>query len=147
MEAFILSDDDNEDYNDLEEDVFVDPGFTPEEYYSDEENADCNIPETPGNAKSSAKSTFDSTSIDISHQILLREKAFRIYFDQSERRNEFLTLEKIVSSNHKPRCKRIVFSRAFSRSWRIALAGSFDKKIFSLYSSCSFLRMAESQYV
>ena len=105
MEAFILSDDDNEDYNDLEEDVFVDPGFTPEEYYSDEENADCNIPETPGNAKSSAKSTFDSTSLGISHQILLCEKAFRIYFDQSERRNEFLTGEKIVSSNHKPRFK------------------------------------------
>ena len=80
MEAFILSDDDNEDYNDLEEDVFVDPGFTPEEYYSDEENADCNIPETPGNsAKSSAKSTFDSTSLGISHQILLCEKAFRIF--------------------------------------------------------------------
>ena len=148
MEAFILSDDDNEDYNDLEEDVFVDPGFTPEEYYSDEENADCNIPETPGNNdKSSAKSTFDSTSIGISHQILLCEKAFRIYFDQSERRNEFLTREKIVSSNHKPRFKRIVFSRAFSRSSRITLAGSFDKVILSVYSSCSFLRMAESQYV
>ena len=58
LEAFILSDDDDEDYNDLEEDVFVDPGFTPEEYYSDEENADCNILETPGNnSKSCAKIT------------------------------------------------------------------------------------------
>ena len=41
------------------------------------------------------------------------KKRFGFYFDQSERRNEFLTREKIVSSNHKPRFKRIVFSRAF----------------------------------
>ena len=46
------------------------------------------------------------------------KKRFGFYFDQSERRNEFLTREKIVSSNHKPRFKRIVFSRAFSRSSR-----------------------------
>ena len=71
---------------------------------------------------------------------------------QSERRNEFLTREKIVSSNHKSRLKRIVFSR----SSLVALSGSFDKM---LYFRCSrvvrnsnfqviksyeiFLRMAE----
>ena len=32
-------------------------------------------------------------------------------FDQSERRNEFLIRAKLVSPNHKPRFKRIVFSR------------------------------------
>ena len=63
------------------------------------------------------------------------KKRFGFYFDQSERRNEFLTRAKIVSSNHKPRFKRIVFSRAFSRSSRLALKGSFDKIIFSVYSS------------
>ena len=57
------------------------------------------------------------------------KKCFGFYFDQSERRNEFLTRAKIVSSNHKPRFKRIVFSRAFSRSSRLALSGSFDKII------------------
>ena len=61
------------------------------------------------------------------------KKRFGFYFDQSERRNEFLTRAKIVSSNHKPRFKRIVFSR----SSRLALSGSFDKIIFSVYSSCS----------
>ena len=60
------------------------------------------------------------------------KKRFGFYFDQSERRNEFLTREKIVSSNHKPRFKRIVFSRAFSRSSRVALSGSFDKNIFGV---------------
>ena len=58
------------------------------------------------------------------------KKRFGFYFDQSDRRNEFLTREKIVSSNHKPRFKRVVFSRAFSRSSRVALSGSFDKIIF-----------------
>ena len=62
------------------------------------------------------------------------KKRFEFYFDQSERRNEFLTREKIVSSNHKPRFKRVVFSRAFS--W-VALSGSFDKIIFSVHSSYS----------
>ena len=70
-------------------------------------------------------------------KILLCKKRFGFNFDQSERRNEFLTREKIVSSNHKARLKRIVFSRAFSRSSRVALSGSFDKIIFSVYSSCS----------
>ena len=60
------------------------------------------------------------------------KKRFGFYFDQSERRNEFLTRAKIVSSNHKPRFKRIVFSRAFSRSSRLALSGSFDKIIGTL---------------
>ena len=55
------------------------------------------------------------------------KKHFGFYFDLSERRNEFLTRQKIVSSNHKPRLKRIVFSRAFSRSSQIPLSGSFDK--------------------
>ena len=58
------------------------------------------------------------------------KKRFGFYFDQSERRNEFLTREKIVSSNHKTRFKRIVFSRAFSRSSRVALSGSFDKILY-----------------
>ena len=58
------------------------------------------------------------------------KKRFGFYFDQSERRNEFLTREKIVSSNHKPQFKRIVFSRAFSRSSRVALSGSFDKILY-----------------
>ena len=61
------------------------------------------------------------------------KKRFGFYFDQSERRNEFLTREKIVSSNHKPRFKRIVFSPAFSRSSRVALSGSFDKIILELF--------------
>ena len=68
------------------------------------------------------------------------KKRFGFYFDQSERRNEFLTREKIVSSNHKPRLKRIVFSRAFSRSSRVPLSGSFDKIIFSVYLSKKFVR-------
>ena len=84
------------------------------------------------------------------------KKRFGFYFDQSERRNKFLTREKIVSSNHKPRFKEIVFSRAFSGSSRVALSGSFDK---ILYFRCTrvvrnsnfqvikskeiFLRMAE----
>ena len=51
------------------------------------------------------------------------KKRFGFYFDQSERRNEFLTREKIVSSNHKPWFKRIVFSQAFPRSSRVALSG------------------------
>ena len=58
------------------------------------------------------------------------KKRFGFYFDQSERRNEFLAREKIVSSNHKPRFKRLVFSRAFSRSSRVALSGSFDKILY-----------------
>ena len=61
------------------------------------------------------------------------KKRFESYFDQSERRNEFLSREKIVSFNHKPPFRRIVFSR----SSRVALSGSFDKIIFSVYSSCS----------
>ena len=44
------------------------------------------------------------------------KESFGFYFNQSERQNEFLTCEKMVSSNHKPRFKWIVFSRAFSRS-------------------------------
>ena len=58
------------------------------------------------------------------------KKRFGFHFDQSERRNEFLTCEKIVSSNHKPRFKRTVFSRAFSRSSRVALSGSFAKILY-----------------
>ena len=68
------------------------------------------------------------------------KKRFGFYFDQSERQNEFLTREKIVSSNHKPRLKWIVFSRAFSRSSRVPLSGSFDKIIFSVYLSKKFVR-------
>ena len=82
--------------------------------------------------------SFISYKLRFSHQILLCEtERFRFYFDQSERRNESLTREKIVSSNHKLRFMRIVFSRAFSRSSRVALSGSFHKIIFSVYSSCS----------
>ena len=65
------------------------------------------------------------------------KRRFGFYFDQSERRNEFLTREKVVSSNHKPRFRRIVFLRAFSRSSRVALSGSFDKILVSVYSSYS----------
>ena len=65
------------------------------------------------------------------------KKRFGFYFDQLERRNEFLTRENIVSSNHKPRFKRTVFSRAFSRSSRVAMSGSFNKITFSVYSSYS----------
>ena len=57
---------------------------------------------------------------------------FGFYFDQSERRNEFLTREKIVSSNYRPRFKRIKFSRTFSRSSRVALSGSLYKNIFGV---------------
>ena len=96
MEAFILSDDDNEDYNDLEEDVFVDPGFTPEEYYSDEENADCNIPKTPGDInKSCAKITRliqlllpfllgkegISVSPRVSSELCARVRVFSLHFN------------------------------------------------------------------
>ena len=70
------------------------------------------------------------------------KKRFGFYFDQSERRNEFLTREKIVSSNHKPRFKRIVFSRACSRSSRVPLSGSFDK---ILYFRCT--RVVRNSYV
>ena len=73
---------------------------------------------------------FISYILRFSHQILLVKKRFGFYFHQSERRNEFFTREKIVSSNHKPRSKRIVFSRAFSRSSRVALSGSFDKILY-----------------
>ena len=62
------------------------------------------------------------------------KKRFGFYFDQSEWRNEFLTREKNLSSNHKPRFKRTVFSRAFSRSSRVALSGSFDE---TLYFRCT----------
>ena len=73
------------------------------------------------------------------------KKRFGFYVDQSERRNEFLTREKIVSSNHKPRFKRIVFSRAFSRSSRVALSGSFDK---ILYFRCTrVVRNSNSQVI
>ena len=58
------------------------------------------------------------------------KKRFGFYFDQSEKRNESLTRENFVSSNHKPRFKRIVFSRAFSRLSRVALSGSFDKILY-----------------
>ena len=75
---------------------------------------------------------FISYILRFSHQkFCFVKKRFGFYFDQSERRNEFLTREKIVSSNHKPRFKRIVFSRAFSRSSRrVALSGSFDKILY-----------------
>ena len=73
---------------------------------------------------------FISYILRFSHQILLVKKRFGFYFHQSERRNEFFTREKVVSSNHKPRSKRIVFSRAFSRSSRVALSGSFDKILY-----------------
>ena len=73
------------------------------------------------------------------------KKRFGFYVDQSERRNEFLTREKIVSSNHKPRFKRIFFSRAFSRSSRVALSGSFDK---ILYFRCTrVVRNSNSQVI
>ena len=58
------------------------------------------------------------------------KKRFGFYFDQSERRNEFLTREKIVSSNHKLRFKRIVFSRAFSQSLQYRLKRTTEKHVF-----------------
>ena len=57
------------------------------------------------------------------------KKRFGFYFDQSEKRNEFLTREKIVSSNLKPRFKRIVFSRAFLRSSQVALSGAEPRNV------------------
>ena len=57
------------------------------------------------------------------------KKRFGFYFDQSEKRNEFLTREKIVSSNHKPRFKRIVFLRAFPRSSQVALSGAEPRNV------------------
>ena len=77
----------------------------------------------------SKKYYFIHTEIFASN-FALWKNVFGFYFDQSERRHEFLTREKIVSSNHKPQFKRIVFSRAFSRSSRVALSGSFDKILF-----------------
>ena len=44
IDEFIVDDDDD----DLEEDVFMDPGFTPEEYDWDKENDDCIEIATPG---------------------------------------------------------------------------------------------------
>ena len=38
----------DDDDDDLEDDVFMDPGFTPEEYDSDKENDDCIEIATPG---------------------------------------------------------------------------------------------------
>lgn len=61
------------------------------------------------------------------------KKRFGFCFEQSQNWNEFLTCEKVISSNHKSLFKRIVFLP----SSRVALLGSFDKIIFSMYSSCS----------
>ena len=73
-------------------------------------------------------------TLRFSHQNFAVKERFGFYFDQSERRNEFPTRGKIVSTNHKPWFKRIVFSWAFSRSSRVALSGSFLKIIFSVYT-------------
>ena len=75
-------------------------------------------------------SIFISYILRFLHQILLCEKAFPILLRPLREAKEFLIREKIVSSNHKPRFKRIVFSRAFSRSSRVALSGSFDKILY-----------------
>ena len=50
------------------------------------------------------------------------KRRFGFYFHQSEAKR-VLTREKVVSSNYKPRFKRIVFSRSSG----VALSGSFDK--------------------
>ena len=77
----------------------------------------------PNNVLDIEKTSLFHTYWDFRIKFCFMKKRFRFYFDQSERRNEFLTREKIVSSNHKPRFKRIVFLR----SSRVALSGSFDK--------------------
>ena len=66
------------------------------------------------------------------------KKRFGFYFDQSERRNEFLTRKKIVSSNHKPRFKRIVFSRAFAggfvgQLWQDNIFGVLELFVIQTY--------------
>lgn len=48
VDEFIVDDNDDDD---LEEEVFMDPGFTPEEYDSDKENDDCIEIATPGTNK------------------------------------------------------------------------------------------------
>ena len=40
-----------------------------------------------------------------------------------------------------------MFSRAFSRSSRVALSGSFDKIIFSVYSRCSSFKLIKSEEI
>ena len=72
-----------------------------------------------------------------SHQILLCEKVFRILLRpiREAKRVSHTCKNRFVQSQ--TTVKRIVFSRAFSRSSRLALSGSFDKMIFSVYSSCS----------
>jgi len=71
-------------------------------------------------------------------------KPYGFYFDHSERQNEFLTREKIASSNHKPQFKQIVFLRALSQSSQVGLSGSFDKIIFSVYLSCLQFKLIKS---
>ena len=57
LNMFIVDDDDDDDYNDIieaqDDDVFCDPGFTPEpgEFFDDDkENEDCIELATPGNS-------------------------------------------------------------------------------------------------
>ena len=59
------------------------------------------------------KRNFILYILRFSHQILLWEKRFGFYFHQSETRNEFLTREKIVSSNHKPRLSELCLRGLF----------------------------------
>ena len=78
---------------------------------------------------------FISYILRFSHQILLCERAFRILLRPIREAKRVSYTWKIVSSNYKPRLKRIVFSRAFSWSSRVALSGGFDHwqdKIFGV---------------
>ena len=68
------------------------------------------------------------------------KKPFGYTFDQSERRNEFLTREKIDSSNHKPRFMRIVFSRAFWRSfWQDNIFGVLELFVIQTYQELGYI--------
>ena len=68
------------------------------------------------------KTFFILYILRFSHQILLCEKAFKIFNDQSKRQNDFVTGERIILSNYKQQFKRIVSLWAFLRSLQVALS-------------------------
>jgi len=59
VDEFIVDDNDDDD---LEEEVFMDPGFTPEEYDSDKENDDCIEIATPASSYTPLKTPYTDCS-------------------------------------------------------------------------------------
>ena len=77
---------------------------------------------------------FISYILRFSHQILRCEKSVSDFTSSNQRgKTSFSHVKKSfrpITNQLKPRFKRIVFSRAFSRSSRVALSGSFDKILY-----------------